>query len=162
MTATIKWINEEVEAGKKTSVAKVMPGRVFAFACTWEKATGDGDGTIYKLAKVGAKLIPYELLLNCDSLAGATSADFGFYKENGDAADKDILMAAHDINAGAAIGSEINGLHDMGVENIGKQVFELLGKTADTREDSYVLALTLNTAGSAAGTISVRGLFIQA
>jgi hypothetical protein len=106
-------------------------------------------------------MVPVYIDINCDSLAGCTSVDLGFYKENGVVADKDVLMVAHDINAGAAIGSEIDGLHDMGVENIGKQVYELLGKTVDTRENAYLLALTLNTAGSAAGTIAVRGLFIQ-
>jgi hypothetical protein len=161
MTATIKWINDDVAAGKKAAVSKVMPGKTYSFAATFEKAAADGDGSVFYLASVGAKMVPYEIMLNCDSLAGCTSVDLGFYKENGVVADKDVLMAAHDINAGAALGSEIDGLHDMGVDKIGKQVYELLDKTVDTRENAYLLALTLNTAGSAAGTISVRGLFIQ-
>lgn len=162
MAVENKWVDTAVEAGKKGNPGNVMPGRVFAFACTFEVAAADDDGSVFKLAKVGANMIPYELMLNCDAITGFTSADLGLYKENGVEADKNIFMSAHDINAGAAIGSEIDGLHDLGVDNIGKKVYELLGLTDATRaEDSYVLALTANTIGSAAGTISVRGLFIQ-
>lgn len=161
MAVVNKWVNADVEAGKKGNPALIMPGQVFGFACTFEVAAADDDGSIFKLGKVGANMIPLQLLLNCDAITGFTSADLGFYRENGDAADVNVLMAAHDINAGAAIGSEIDGLHDMGIENIGKKVYELLGKTLATKDDAYVLALTANTIGTAAGTISVRGLFLQ-
>ena len=117
---------------------------------------------MFKLAKLGANMVPLELWLNCDAITGFTSADLGLYKEDGTEADKNVFMAAHDINAGAAIGSEVDGLHDMGVDKIGKKLYELLGLTVATRsQDSYVLALTANTIGSAAGTISIRGSFIQ-
>ena len=162
MAVENKWVNADVEDGKKGNPALVMPGQIFGFACTFEVAAADDDGSVYKLAKVGANMIPLFLWLNCDAIAGATDYEMGFYKENGDAADIDVLMGSEDINAGAAIGSEVDCLQDMGVANIGKKVYELLGLTVATRsEDSYVLALTANTVGTAAGTISVRGAFIQ-
>lgn len=162
MAVVNKWVNSDVEAGKKGNPANVMPGKLFGFACTFEVAAADDDGSVFKLAKLGANMVPLKLELNCDAITGFTSADLGLYKENGGEADKNIFMAAHDINAGAAIGSEIDGLHDMGVDKIGLKLYELLGLTDATRaEDSYVLALTANTIGSAAGTVSVRGLFIQ-
>ena len=162
MAVENKWVNSDVEAGKKGNPANVMPGKIFGFACTFEVAAADDDGSIYKLAKVGANLIPLRIDINADALTGFNDADLGFYKENGVEADKDILADGMDISGGKAIGSEQNGLVSLGVDNIGKKVYELLGLTDATRaEDSYVLALTANTAGSGAGTVSVRGLFIQ-
>lgn len=162
MAVVKKWVNSSVEAGKKGNPASVMSGRPFSFATTFEVAAADDDGSVFYLAKVGANMIPLSLELNCDAIAGATDYEMGFYKEDGVAADIDILMGSEDIHAGAAIGSEINCLQDMGIENIGKKVYELLGLTAATRsQDAYILALTANTVGTAAGTISVRGTFIQ-
>lgn len=161
MAVENKWVNADVEAGKKGNPALVMPGQVFGFTCTFEVAAADDDGSVYKLAHVGANMIPVQLYLNCDAIAGATDYEMGFYDEAGNAVDIDVLMGSEDIHAGAAIGSEIDCLQDMGVDKIGKKVYELLGKTLTTKENAYVLALTANTVGTAAGTISVRGLFIQ-
>ena len=162
MAVENKWVDTSVEAGKKGNPANVMPGKVFAFACTFEVAAADDDGSIYKLAKVGANMIPLDIKINADALTGFNDADLGFYKENGVEADKDILCDGMDISAGKALGSEQNGLASLAIDKIGSKVYELLGLTDATRaEDSYVLALTANTAGSGAGTVSVRGLFIQ-
>ena len=162
MAVQNKWVDANVAAGDKGNPANIMPGRVFAFAATFEVAAADDDGSVYKIAQVGANMVPLKLELNCDAITGFTSADLGLYKLDGTEADKNIFMAAHDINAGAAMGSEIDGLHDLPVEKIGLCLYELLGLTVATRtQDNYVLALTANTIGSAAGTISLRGLFIQ-
>ena len=162
MAVENKWVNSDVAAGKKGNPALVMTGKVFAFACTFEVAAADDDGSIYKLAKVGANMIPLDIKINCDALTGFNDSDLGFYKENGDVADKDILADGMNISGGKALGSEQNGLASLPVDKIGSKVYELLGLTVATKtEDSYVLALTANAAGSGAGTVSVRGLFIQ-
>ena len=162
MAVENKWVNSDVEAGKKANPGLVMPGQIFGFACTFEVAAADDDGSVYKLAKVGANMIPLQIWINCDSIAGSTVWDLGFYKEDGSEADKDILMSNIDLNAGKAMGSEQNGLVTLPIDKVGSKVYELLGLTVATRsQDAYVLALTGDTVGSAAGTISVRGLFIQ-
>ena len=161
MAVEKKWISANIVAGKKENSGRIMPGQVFAFANTVEVAAADDDGSVYFVGNINANMIPLKLDWNSDAIAGATSYDIGFYTEAGVAVDKDILMAAHDVNAGAAMGSEIDGLHDLPIDKIGKRVYELLGKTKATKEDSYLLAVTANTVGTAAGTISLRGLFIQ-
>lgn len=162
MAVENKWVDTAVEAGKKGNPGNVMPGQIFGFACTFEVAAADDDGSVYKLAKVGANMIPLQIWINNDAITAGTDYDLGFYKENGVVADKDILADGADLSSAHAMGSELTGLSNLGAENIGKKVYELLGFTDATRaEDSYVLALTANTAGTAAGTISVRGLFIQ-
>lgn len=161
MAVQNKWVNADVEAGKPGNPGNIMPGQIFGFACTFEIAAADDDGSIYKVAQIPANLIPLQIKMNSDAIANATSYDFGFYKENGVEADKDILMAAHDINAGFAMGSELDLMHDLAIDKIGKKVWEILGLTVNTKEENYILAFTANTVGTAAGTISVRGLFIQ-
>lgn len=150
-----------VAAGKLGNPAHIMPGQIFGFACTFETAASDDNGSKYKIAKVGANMIPLQLYWNSDAIAGFTSADMGFYKENGDAAEVDILMAAHDVNGGFAFGSELDCLHDMPLTSVGKKVWELVGATVSNKEEAYVLAITANAAASAAGTVSIRGIFIQ-
>jgi hypothetical protein len=157
-----KWVDASVADGKLGNAANVMPGRLMGFAETFEVAAADDDGSIYKLAKLGANLIPFQLKLNCDAIAGAVSYDLGLYTEEGDAKDQDCFVAALDIHAGAAIGTEVECLAAIGVENIGsKKVYEYAGDTEATKQEAYVLAITANTVGTAAGTISVRGLFLQ-
>lgn len=161
MAVQNKWVNTAVAAGKSGNPGNIMPGQIFGFACTFEIAAADDDGSVYKIAQIPANLIPLQLEMNSDAIAGATSYDFGFYKENGDVADKDVLMAAHDINAGFARGSELDLMHDLAIDKVGKKVWEILGLTVNTKEENYILAFTANTVGTAAGTISVRGLFVQ-
>lgn len=161
MAVEKKWISANIVAGKKENSGLIMPGQVFAFANTFEVAAADDDGSVYFVGNINANMIPLKLDWNSDAIAGATSYDLGFYTEAGVAVDKDILMAQHDVNGGFAMGSELNAMHDLPIDKIGKRVYELLGKTKATKEDSYLLAVTANTAGTAAGTISLRGLFIQ-
>jgi hypothetical protein len=162
MAVQNKWVDANVAAGDKGNPANIMPGKVFAFACTFEVAAADDDGSIYKLAKLGANLVPLQLKVNNDAITAGTDYDLGLYKEDGVVADKDLFADGADLSSAHAMGSELDGLTNLGIENVGKCLYELLGLTVATRtQDSYVLALTANTVGSAAGTISVRGLFIQ-
>jgi hypothetical protein len=155
------FMDSNVAAGKKGNPGIIGPGQVFSLAQTFEVAAADDNGSIYKLGIVGANMIPLKVEWNSDAIAGFTSADLGFYTEAGVEVDGDILMAQHDVNGGYAIGSELDALHDMGVANIGKKVYELLGKTLTTKENAYVLAIRAVAAPSAAGTVSIRATFIQ-
>jgi len=161
MAVENKWVDANVAAGKKTAPSKVMPGMVFGFACTFEVAAADDNDSVYKLALIGGNMVPLTLSLNSDAIAGFTSMDLGFYTEAGVAVDQDILVAQHDVNGGFARGSELNLLHDLPIDKIGKPVYEILGKTLTTKENAYVLAITAVAAPSAAGTMSVYGTFLQ-
>jgi len=161
MAVENKWVDANVAAGKKGQPSKIMPGQIFGMACTFEVAAANDDGSIFKLALIGGNMVPLSLSMNSDAIAGATSYDLGFYTEAGVDAGKAVFMSAHDINGGFARGSELNLLHDLAIEKIGQNVYEILGKTLTTKENAYVLALTANTVGTAAGTISVYGTFIQ-
>jgi len=161
MAVVNEWINTEVEAGKLGNPSKIMHGRIFAFATTFEIAAGDSDGSTYKIANLKSNMVPKEIKLNCDALTSSTDWDLGFYTEAGIEVDENILMDATDISTGYAVGSEINCLSALAIANIGKKIWELLGKTVANKDDAYVLTLTGQTIGSDAGTISLRGEFIQ-
>lgn len=155
------YMDSNVAAGKKGNPGIIGPGQVFALAQTFEVAAADDNGSIYKIGLVGANMIPIEVKWNSDAIAGFTSADLGFYTEAGVVVDSDALMAQHDVNGGYAMGSELDGMHDLPIASVGKKVYEILGKTLTTKENAYVLAITAVAAASAAGTVSIRATFIQ-
>lgn len=148
-----------VAAGKKGRSGIVNGGRLVCLAQTFEVAAADDDGSIYKLAKLPANAIPVKCDVFCDAITAGTNWDLGLYKENGDVADKDLFAAALDMSAAAAITAPKNGLTNLGgsdpVASVGKTLWELLGLTVVNKQEAYDLALTANTVGSAAGTISV-------
>lgn len=143
---------------------QVNGGQVIAIAGTFETAVADDAGSIYRIGKVGADWVPLRIDINADSITGADDTDVGLYAtlENGGAVkDANILADDLDLSSGAAIGSEKNGLEDLAIADIGKQMYELAGDS-DASEQMYDLALTVNGDVSVALTISVRCLFAKA
>lgn len=175
MAATITWVDPNLSSipVKRGQVSQMSGAQGRAFVNSWVKAVADGDGTIYYIAEISANAVFLSLLLNNDALAGATSASLGYYRLNADGTISDtaksdgtsgkaVLMSAADINAGSAIGSERNGLSAVSIANLEKKVWELLGFTnPGLKDDSYILALTLTTAGAATGNLALRGHYTQ-
>lgn len=157
MAVRNEWADASVEAGKLGNPAIVGGSPVLSFVSTFELAAADSDASIIKIAKLPANAILKKLEIYCDAITGCTSVDAGLYKENGVVADKDIYAGAKDIAAGQAIGSAENMMADVPLESLHKKAYELLGLTAATAESAYNLALTFNTIGSGAGTVTVVG-----
>lgn len=161
MAVRNEWANADVEAGRRGNPSQVAGVQKFGFVSTFEIAAGDDDASIIRLAKLPANAILTKLDLYCDALTGCTSVDAGLYKENGVVADVNIYAGAKDIAAGQAIGSPENMMADVALENLHKKAYELLGLTVATKtENAYDLALTFNTIGSGAGTVTVVGEYI--
>ncbi len=158
-----RWASEYVEGGKRDGAYKVAGAKVVELAGQDEKEAADTDGSVLKIARLPANAVITEFLLNNDAIAGLTDVDAGLYKEDGSSAvDADKLMDGADLSGGKAIGSEQNGLAAIGVDGIGKKLWELLGYTELNKPEGFVLALTLNTAGANVGTISWRLKYILA
>lgn len=167
MAVENKWVDAAVEAGKRGAAGKVVGGRVVTIAGTFEIAAADDNGSIYKLAKLPANAVPVKCEINNDAITVGTDYDLGLYKEDGTEADKDILADGLDMSAAAAMGSEKNGLANLGgvdpLTAIGKRLWELLGVSiASKGDEGYILAFTANTVGSSAGTVSYRFSYILA
>ena len=143
---------------------QVGGGQVMAIAGTFETEATDDTASIYRLCKVGADWVPISMELNNDAIAGATDIDVGLYETlemGGAVKDADIFLNGEDINTGHALGSEQDAMEDMGVANIGKQIYELAGDTTPEDQRVYDLAITTNAAITGAGTIAFRALFAK-
>jgi hypothetical protein len=125
-------------------------------------AAADDDGSVYRLDRLPADAIITKAEICNPAITGATSYDLGFYEVKnlvtgtGAAVDKDVLMAAVDISAGKTRVAPQNGLSAVAIGDLGKRIYELLGKTRANMSAEYDLAITANTVGSAAGTIEYR------
>lgn len=144
---------------------EVRGGDLVSLAGTFEVAAADSDGSIYRLFKVNKNMVPIKIEINCDAMTGSTSWDLGLYDTlelGGAVVDANCFMSAVDLSAGKAMGSEQNGLAALPIATIGKQVYEVAALTSDTGPAEYDVALTANTVGSAAGTVSIRAIFAKA
>ena len=163
MAQVNKWVNSGTEAGDRTQAAQAAGGEVREIAFSFAVAAGDDDGSVFKIAQLPAGAILTEILLNNDVITLGTDYDLGFYDpdDNTVEVDKDVLADGLNMANGAALGSEKNGLAAFDLNKIGQRVWELLGKTIDNKKEGYVLALTGNTVGTAAGDISGHIRYIQ-
>ena len=145
-----------------TIPTQVKGGKVVAIAGNFETAAADDAGSIYRICRVGANWVPLSIDINCDAIADATDVDLGLYdtlEQGGAVKDADCFTDGDDINAGAALGSEISGLQTLAIDEIGDQMYEHAGDDAPTPNGEYDLVLTMNSEVSAAGTIAIRALF---
>jgi hypothetical protein len=159
MAVEDKHVNSLVAAGKKAPAQNAGGAQLLCLTWAFEVAAADDDGSVYRLGRIPANAIPVKSEIFADTLTGLTDIDLGVYKPGvgGAVVDKDLFADGLDPAGGEAITAPLNGLTNLGgadpVGNYGKNVWELLGLTAPSRQD-YDLALTANTAGSGAGTIS--------
>lgn len=167
MAVENKYIDADTEAEKLTAAAFVHGDKTVCAVATFEVAVADDDGSVFRLWKnVPSDLIPVKIELYNDAIAGATSYDIGLYNTTvggiaGTAIDKDVFLSAEDINAGNGRGSPVDGLTAVDIADVRKRIYELAGETLDEHALGYDIAVTANTVGAAAGTISVIAWFVQ-
>jgi len=156
-----KYVNTNVEAGKKAEAAFSEGAKTVTLIETVEIAAADDDASVYRFFKsLNPDLIITRIELLNDAITGFTDAEIGFYEPTeagvvGAAIDIDALMGTQDINGGNARGSEQNGLTAVDIADVKKRIWELAGDTQATKRRGYDIALTANTVGSAAGTVSM-------
>lgn len=161
MAVQNKWVNADVEAGKLSNPAQTKGATMFGFAITFEILAADSDDSIFKLVSLGANMIPYQILINCDALTSGDDWDLGLYDSKGVVINADLFADGLDLSSALVFGSGLDGLISLPISDAGKPIYILAGDTVISKDESYILALTANTIGSAAGTITVRGLMIQ-
>lgn len=139
-------------------------GELFVMAQTYEIAAADDDTSVIRFFKsVPGTLVPIFIGVANDAITAGTDYDLGFYKPDlGAVIIKDCLLNGGDLSAAHALGlGSLNGMSAVDVANVGKKIYELAGHTITTRLEAYDIALTANTIGSAAGTVTVWGIFAQ-
>lgn len=160
MAVENKYIDSNIVAGKKSLVGGTS-NELVAYAVTFEVAAADDDGSIYRVIKgVPSNLIPYQITIMCDAITGGTSFDLGIYKtDSGAVINKALLMSAQTLATALtrATGHQL-GLAAVNVDAVGRTLASISGQT--NPDDSYDLAVTANTVGTAAGTVSIIAEFI--
>lgn len=129
---------------------------------TVEKATTDSDTSVYRFFPIRSSDVVNSLEIFNDALTGATSYKVGLYSpaKAGGAAVSDALFATGlSLASASTVGVNLT-FSAVDIANIGKRVWELLGLSADPYLE-YDVCLTLVTAGSAAGTISLRASVVN-
>lgn len=157
-------INAAGRVTKLLSMANAGSNLSAAFA-TFEVAAADSDGSIYRVFKaLDPNLIPIAILIGCDSITGGTVWDVGLYAPDlGAVVDADAFAANLDLSTGVDLGfaTALDGMDAVAIENYGRKIYEHAGHTVTTKLESYDLALTGDTVGTAAGTVSVLLLYVQ-
>lgn len=129
---------------------------------TAEKAAGDSDTSVIRFFPIRSSDVLNDLTLFNDALAGATDCDVGLYlpaKAGGTVVDKDIFADGISLASASTTGTSLTfQIND--IVKIGYRVWELLGLTADPYLE-YDVCLTFNTAGGAAGSISLRASVVN-
>ena len=129
---------------------------VIRMVATVEIAAADDDGSVYRFFKdVPSSFRPIVCTVMCDAITGGTDFDLGLYDRNlGAVVDKDVLMDGQTL---ASASKTLNGLGIVDIADIGakKSLAELLTLTPSTAKPAYDIALTGNTVGTGAGTVTI-------
>lgn len=166
MAVQDKYVDTNANAGSVFSAANVNGVGLIGMATTFELAVADDDKSVYRLFKaLPSSLIPLQIWINCDEITAGTDFDLGFYKSDvgGAVIDKDALMDGQSLTTAKALGSELTGMTALDAALVGKSIQEIINSklSTTTKYDNVDICLTANTVGSAAGTVSVRALFLQ-
>ena len=134
---------------------RLVRGMVRAIPFTIEKAAGDDDGSVIQIAQVRSSDVVKSIKIWNDALAGATAVDIGLYDDqppaDATAVDDDVYASAVNISAGLSGAEQAFEARDLA--DMTKRVWEDAGLSKDPRVN-YRIALTGDTFGTAAGTIS--------
>lgn len=125
-------------------------------AFSFEKATGDIDASVWRVARISPYAKVMNISLACDSMASLVDLDIGCYKPlevGGAVIDKDCFKDG--LNPSAGIGS-LTTQYVITIADVGKEAYLIAGVTASSaaKYGAFDIALTGNTAGVDIGTIS--------
>lgn len=167
MAVENKYVDSTIEADGIASAPTTGRGEMFAGTITFEVAAADSDLSVYRLFKAlspDTRII--DIKINSDAITSGTDWDLGFYEvsaagQTGAVVDKDALLDGLDLSSATVAGAEVSAFTAPNILNLVDPIYLLAGDTATTKKPAYDIALTANTVGSAAGTITVRIIFVQ-
>ena len=161
MAVVDKYVNADLEAGGyATSSINGGSSQSTPIVVTFEVAAGDDDGSVYRLFRINSQnSLAYFHFFN-DAITGGTDYDIGLYEtvDNGGAAvDADLFLDGGSMATASTANQIKDAMGSVDRADYAKSVAELLGLTRDPNKE-YDVAITGNTVGTAAGTITVRAL----
>lgn len=162
MAVEDKYVDANVVAGRLAEPALVNGAECLSVIATFDVAAADDDGSVYRVFKdVSSGFYLYELSVSNDAITGGTDYDLGLYKTGlGAVVDKDKFADGFSMASARGVSAGWNaGMFSLDVAELNKTLGELSGQT--DIDGTYDIALTANTVGSAAGTITVRATFLK-
>lgn len=147
--ASGKDVDKDVAARSGGAVVKRI---LFSF----EKVAADTDTSVWRVGKISPHAKIVSIKLSNDALTGFTDLDIGLYKPlsvGGTVISKDCFKDGLNINAGL---STLTEEYAPAIADVGKEAWQIAAiDAADVdKYGEFDIALTGNTAGTAAGTIS--------
>ena len=145
--------------------AYIIAGKIREMVGTLEAVNGDSIGSTYRFFRVHSSWRPSEIKLYCDAIT-TCAGDVGLYdtSENGGAVvDADFFASAQSLASAILTGTDITYEANTGpadVSKIEQRLWQLLGLTADPGK-FYDVVVTLTAAAGSAGTISLKGRFVE-
>lgn len=137
-------------------------GRLRVAVGTVETAADDDDGSVYRFVRVWSGWRINRIDIFNDAITSGTAFDVGLYQiaaNGGAAADDDCFATSVDLSSARVAPLDVL-FEALNIDKVEKAVWEVLGLSADPGR-WYDLALTGDTVGSAAGTITVRVEYVS-
>jgi hypothetical protein len=156
MAVENKYVNSAIAAGNLADAS--YNGGTRTVIQTFEVAAGDDDGSIYRLARINSSEVLLKATIMCDAITNGTDYDLGLYQigTSGAVVDKDIFMDGQTLASASKV---IDGLQTVAIENRVLNVTDLINivltQTNNDTGKAYDIALTANTVGTVAGTVTV-------
>lgn len=144
------------------NAARDHRGRLRAAVATVEVAAAEDDGSKYVMVPVHSSWRVQHIWLYNDAITGGTAYDVGLYEtaaNGGAAVDDDAYASAVDLSSARTAPLDA-AFEARDIANVTRQVWQDAGLSADPNK-FYNLALTADTAGSGAGTITVVLAFAE-
>lgn len=164
MAIVDKYVDANNEAGKLATALTTFGQDAIVAVATVAVVSGDDDTSVYRLFKsLPSNLVPVKITVQNTAVTGGTDYDLGIYKVNGAVIDKDILADGVSMATARTIAVDNNvGMTTIAIAD-GVKTLQELAQTADAgnNDNSYDLALTANTVGTADGTIKVTAWFVS-
>lgn len=155
MAVESKFADSDFATGSLVDASK--GGTLKSVQETLAVAAADDNGSVYGLFLVNSNDVPKSIDIQTTAITGGTDYDLGLYDYDigsgavGAVVDADILMDGQTM---ATASVALDGLQTVAAAARGTTFWELAGETSDPQKQ-YIVALTANTVGTAAGTIHV-------
>lgn len=157
MAVQNKYVDANIVANRIAGAISAQGSKVIKHVATWEVAAADDDASIFRFIKaIPSSMVPVAMRVSCDAITGMSDVDIGVYKTDlGDVVEVDILADGINPAAGFSRILGLDGLVSVDLANCLKSLWELVGRTAQNKESHYDVAMTCNTIGSGAGTVTI-------
>lgn len=163
MAVEDKYVDSSLASGKITKAVNAQGQVEVTLIATEEIAAADDDGSVYRFFKsIPSNYIPVEITVACDAITNGTDYDLGLYKVGvgGAVVSVNCLMNAQTLASALtrATGYQL-GLAAVNIANINSTLGTISGQT--DVDAAYDIALTGQTVGTAAGTVTIIAKFLQ-